>query len=165
MTQIFWKLYPKIIRQLKQESCSLPKQIKQLCWIFSPSEGALMFDLQPLDFLFTMCALVRLIDISPPWWLRAICTIESLKYYIWYKYCGDIQHSIVCGEVTSQRVHTEKKLLTILLETSIYWVLRKLSMSVPAGQLCHVCLTSCRKVTRSILFSEDLCNMKQSIHL
>ena len=41
MAQTFWKLHPKIIRQLKQEDCSLPKQIRHPCWIFPPSERVL----------------------------------------------------------------------------------------------------------------------------
>ncbi len=41
MAQIFWKLHPKIIRQLKWKGCSLPQWIRQLCWIFAPCEGVL----------------------------------------------------------------------------------------------------------------------------
>ncbi len=40
--KFFWKLHPKIIRQLIQEGCSLPQQIRQPCWLFSPSEGVLI---------------------------------------------------------------------------------------------------------------------------
>ncbi len=34
--------HPNFIRQLKQECCSLPKRIRQPCWIFTPSEGVLI---------------------------------------------------------------------------------------------------------------------------
>ena len=39
----FWRgeLCPKIIRQLKEKGCSLSEQIRQPCWISSPSEGVL----------------------------------------------------------------------------------------------------------------------------
>ncbi len=41
--QNFLRSRPNFIRQLNQKRCSLPKQIRQPCWILSSSEGVLNY--------------------------------------------------------------------------------------------------------------------------
>ena len=52
LAQNFWKLRLKIIRQLRQAGLLWPKQIRQPCWILSPSEGVLACPVSAKDISF-----------------------------------------------------------------------------------------------------------------